>query len=137
MNIQIRRFIKELTKVPNWPRIFLVLSITFSCVGCDQITKAAAKSHLSRIETLSFADDTLRLRYAENRGAFLSLGSSLPERWRTVVFIGVVAIFLTLLLSYLLVVSSLSPLSVVSLSLIVGGGSSNLIDRIAYDGYVV
>lgn len=137
MNNQIRRFIKELTNVTTWLRIFLLLSITFSCVGCDQLTKAAAKSYLSRTEGLSFAGDTLRLQYAENKGAFLSLGSSLPERWRMLVFIGIVGIFLTLLLSYLLIVSSISPVSVVSLSLIFGGGSSNLIDRIAYDGYVV
>lgn len=118
-------------------KFFLVLLTIVFCVGCDQTTKAVAKAHLSRTEAASFAGDTLRLQYAENPSAFLSLGSSLPKEWRRLIFTGATAIFLGLLVMYMLFVSSVSPLSVVSLSLIAGGGLSNLLDRIAYNGYVV
>ena len=54
----------------------VVVAITLlSCVGCDQATKAVAKEYLPRNEVLSFARDTFRLQYTENKGAFLSIGS--------------------------------------------------------------
>ena len=116
--------------------MFLVLLIAFLCVGCDQATKAAAKSHLSGSAGLSFAGDTLRLQLTENKGAFLGLGSSLPDRWRALVFVWAAAVALGLLFAYVLV-SSTSVESVVSLSLVLGGGFSNLLDRIAYGGFVI
>jgi signal peptidase II len=77
------------------------------------------------------------LQYAENTGAFLSLGSSLPEHWRQLIFTIFVGVFLLGLLLYVLLSRNLSGNHVTCLSLICGGGLSNLIDRIAYDGRVV
>ena len=72
----------------------VVVAITLlSCVGCDQATKSVAKEYLPRNEVLSFARDTFRLQYAENKGAFLSIGSSLPEKARGLLFtVGIGAI---------------------------------------------
>lgn len=86
---------------------------------------------------MSFARDTFRLQYAENKGAFLSIGASLPENARGLLFtVGIGAIVLGIL-GYLLFVPALSHVTTVALSLIAGGGLSNLIDRIAYGGHVV
>jgi lipoprotein signal peptidase len=46
------------------------------CVGCDQVTKSAARRHLERGTTVSFFHDCVRLHYVENPGAFLSMGDS-------------------------------------------------------------
>lgn len=116
----------------------VVVAITLlSCVGCDQATKAVAKEYLPRNDVLSFAGDTFRLQYAENKGAFLSIGSSLPEKVRGLLFtVGIGAIVFGIL-GYLLFVSALPHATTIALSLVASGGLSNLIDRIAYGGYVI
>jgi signal peptidase II len=116
----------------------LVVAITLlSCVGCDQATKAVAKEYLPRHQVMSFALDTVRLQYAENTGAFLSIGSTLPERARTVLFTVGIGAMVFGILGYLLFVSALPRPTAIALSLIAGGGLSNLIDRLVFGGYVV
>ncbi|HWH79770.1 MAG TPA: signal peptidase II, partial [Candidatus Binatus sp.] len=119
------------------PRFAIVFLITVSCVILDQATKFIAKAFLAPDALISFAGDTLRLQYAENSGAFLSLGASLPEPWRNLVFTVLVGIFLFGLLGYVLLSRSLPVNAVNCLSFVFAGGISNLIDRIAYDGRVV
>lgn len=114
--------------------IFLVL---ISCVGCDQVTKNIAKHNLPRFETVSFLKDTLRLQYAENQGAFLSLGAAVPERIRSLVLIGLVSGFLIVLLGYLIKSKNIRQSTIISLSLILAGGTGNLIDRIFNQGRVI
>ncbi len=115
----------------------LALVIIAVCFAVDQMTKWLAKKYLAPDGFISFIGDTFRLQYAENTGAFLSLGSSLPEPWRHIVFTVFVGIFLLALLAYLLFSPSLSREYVACLALVCGGGLSNLIDRIVYDGRVV
>ncbi len=118
-------------------RTILAPTIISACIAIDQTTKWFAKKYLAPDAFISFAGDTFRLQYAENTGAFLSLGSSLPEPWRHIVLTGFVGIFLLALLAYFLFNPSLSREYVTCLALVCGGGLSNLIDRIAYDGRVV
>ena len=53
------------------------------------------------------------------------------------IFTGGVATFLLGVLGYLLVASNLPAVTVLAFSLVLGGGLSNLLDRIFYGGYVV
>ena len=119
------------------PRAMIVFLITLTCVGCDQATKLAAKQHLQNGPVYSYAGDTIRLQYAENTGAFLSLGASLPGPLRQLIFTVLVGVFLLGLIAYLLLSRDPTPFAVSCLSLVAAGGMSNLIDRIAYDGRVV
>lgn len=118
-------------------RMTIVIITLLACVGCDQATKAIAKGHLPRDQVLSFAQDTLRLQYTENRGAFLGIGSSLADSTRTLILTFGIGVILFGLLGYLLLKPALSFITTFSLSLIAGGGFSNLADRIVYDGHVV
>ncbi len=119
------------------PRALLIFVITLSCIAFDQVSKFVAKQFLQPSDFYSYAGDTLRLQYAENSGAFLGLGATLPDPWRHLIFTVLVGLFLLALLVYLLRSSELTWFATVCLALVCAGGLSNLIDRIAYDGRVV
>jgi len=121
----------------GWKRIVLVILITTACVGCDQTTKSVARTHLAQARAVSLAGDTLRLQYTENRGAFLSLGAGLSKGWRTMIFTAATAMVLGAMLVYVLFAGSIPLTIVVALSLVVGGGIGNLIDRVSHGGHVV
>ena len=62
---------------------WLALVLLLITVGCDRATKHLATAELQNAPPLVFLGGVFRLEYAENTGAFLSLGSALPEAWRT------------------------------------------------------
>lgn len=116
---------------------FIVVMLTLSCcVGCDQVSKSAARSMLHSGVTESLFADSLRLQLTENPGSFLSLGASLPEHLRFTLFTAAVAVILAGLVCAALFARRLSTVLFVALALIAGGGISNLIDRLLYDGRV-
>jgi signal peptidase II len=121
----------------RWYRLTLVSLVLVGTVGCDQATKQLAISHLRDEPAQAFLGGFLRLVFAENSGAFLSLGGQLP---RTVRFglltIGVGLILLVGLL-YLVKSRRVGRLHIVALALAVGGGASNWFDRLVNDGRVV
>ena len=100
-------------------------------IGCDQVTKHIATDRLSGNPGLSFLADTLRLEYAENTGAFLSLGENLPDNIRTPLLVGGCGLMLVGLVVFAVRFRVIGGV-LVSISLIVAGGMSNLIDRIAH-----
>ena len=107
-----------------------------ACVGCDQITKNVAKHTLAKSGTIRFLNGAFHLHYVENPGALLGLGATIPENVRHWIFIGFVGFFLAAILGFLLT-SELSRPQSIALSLVLSGGVSNLIDRIANEGRVI
>lgn len=118
-------------------RFALILVVLVGCVGCDQTTKSIAQSYLSSTEAWSFLGDTVRLQLTHNTGAFLGLGSSMPEFWRHLLFNVGGMVLLFGVLSYALLAKGLHPVGVFAIALFLAGGVSNVIDRWAYGGYVV
>jgi signal peptidase II len=118
-------------------RRFIVVMLTLSCcVGCDQVSKSAARSMLHSGVTESLFADSLRFQLTENPGSFLSLGASLPEQLRFTLFTAAVMVVLIGLVCAALFARRLSTARFVALALLAGGGISNLIDRLLYDGRV-
>jgi signal peptidase II len=66
----------------------------------------------------------------------MSLGARLPEAVRFWLFIVLSGITLVLLTVYVLADTMLTPTTVTALSLVLGGGIGNMIDRIRFDGRV-
>jgi signal peptidase II len=89
------------------------------------------------MKTFSYLGDMLRLQLTYNRGAFLSLGSSLPDVWRHGVFTIGTGFFLLGVLIYALFFKSGRFSTVLAVSLFLAGGIGNLIDRIVRNGSVV
>jgi signal peptidase II len=103
----------------------------------DQVTKKIAFENLAGIEEISYLKDLFVLRYAENQGGFLGMGSAISENMRFWIFSIFVAVFLFILLLYLIFSKSFTFYQTLALSAILGGGIGNLIDRFRFDGRVV
>jgi len=107
-------------------------------VGIDRFTKILAKEHLQyRQEPLSYLNDTIRLGYAENTGAFLSFGADWPPRVSFWVF-GIIPLLL-LLGFFIYCITKAKQLSFARLlpfALVFAGGTGNIVDRLIYDRHV-
>jgi signal peptidase II len=114
----------------------MVALTLFCCVGCDQVSKSAARAFLEPGVMRSLFADSLRLQLVNNPGSFLSLGASLPQSWRFMLFTGAVAALLLGLLCAALFARRLDRTRFIALALVAGGGISNLIDRLVFQGQV-
>lgn len=110
-------------------RAKIVLGISLPLLAADQLTKIWAIENLRATPPRSFLGDLFRLQYAENPGAFLSLGSALSHDSRFWILTVAVGLFLLGSMGYLLISRTLHRFSVIGLALVVSGGLSNLIDR--------
>jgi signal peptidase II len=118
------------------PRFIVVMLTLSCCVGCDQVSKSAARSILHSGVTESLFADSLRFQLTENPGSFLSLGASLPEQLRFTLFTAAVTVLVVGLVLAALFARRLSTAGFFALALVAGGGISNLIDRLMNDGRV-
>ncbi len=117
---------------PTFSRFLLILFIALLNVGCDQQTKVLAVEHLQGEPVLYYLGDTFRLLFAENTGAFLSIGSDLPANVRLWVLNIIPLVVLIGVLCYTVFAQSLTRWHLIALSCVIGGGFSNIADRIAY-----
>lgn len=133
--------------------------MSFLCIGCDQSSKNDATEHLPgngqadepvdnlgddlTDDTINSAssdlgiDDTLRLIYTENTGAFPGPGGNLPENTRFAIFTVLVGLFLSAFLLYLVFSTTVNALSLAALRLVLSVDMSNFIDRLLNNGAVV
>lgn len=97
----------------------------------DQVTKIFAVNFLAGGESVNVIEGVFRFTYVENRGA--AFGSFSDNRW---VFMVISSVAIIALIVYLWKFRPDSILACSALSMIIGGGIGNMIDRI-FLGYVV
>src|SRR5262249_20571818 len=114
-------------------RPLALLGLLVPCVACDQFTKVLAVDHLRGAGEVRVVDGMFRLIYAENPGAFLSLGANLPDGWRSGLFIFAASLLL-LGVAVVVVRKKLALPVFVALALLVAGGVGNMIDRVLRPG---
>jgi signal peptidase II len=122
---------------PKILRLVLGLVVLLGGVSCDRVTKQLALEALQPLPPQSWLGGTIRLQYAENPGAFLGLGHSLP---RTLQFWGFTLLPGALLagLCWFTVVRWDVPRpQFLALTLIMAGGTGNVIDRVLHNGMVI
>ncbi len=112
----------------GWRRIALLVLIA-TTVGCDRVSKHFAARELAGEPRQSFLADTVRLEYAENTGAFLSLGSDWSPAMQTAVFTIATGLVLVGMVAAAIRFRLTGPARV-GLALYVAGGASNLVDRV-------
>lgn len=113
----------------TWGLRLALLAIIVTTIGCDQVTKHVASRSLMGGPPRSYLGNAVRLEYAENTGAFLSLGSELPLWARTVLFSAGPALALIAGFVAMLRHRWRRP-ALLGLCLAFAGGFSNLVDRV-------
>jgi signal peptidase II len=114
-----------------------MLVVLVLAVAIDQASKAVARRALESQPPVYVLGGILTLTYAENTGAFLSLGANLPPLARTALFGGGALVMLAGCIAYVVYGPALGAAQVTGLSLLAGGGAGNLIDRLLHNGAVV
>lgn len=110
-------------------RILLIALILSACIGCDQGTKRIAAERLADAEPILLLRGMIWLHYGENSGAFLGFGAALSTELRRHILVVMVSLLLLGMLLYLLLNERLRTTEIIALTLVFGGGVSNLMDR--------
>ncbi|MEP7010809.1 MAG: signal peptidase II [Acidobacteriota bacterium] len=118
-------------------RLRLLFAVLLVVLALDQATKVLARMHLAQSPGRSYLGGVARLEYAENRGAFLSLGANLPSGWREGLLTGLNVLLVVGLTFYLIRGKDLTRWPTLALALLISGGLGNLIDRVIRGGAVV
>lgn len=124
-------------QIKTWLKVLFFCIGCTAFIGCDRVTKHLAKEHLMYQAPRSFFHDTFRFEYAENTGAALGLGDSLPQTLNFWLLSMLPLVVMILMFVY--VVKQLNKFSFLKLfafCLIIAGGLGNIIDRIIYDRHV-
>ncbi len=117
-------------------KLIWMIAVISVNIGIDQWTKYLAKVNLKNIPGESYFNDIFRIVYAENNGAFLSMGSDLSDDWRFLILSVLPIIILIVFLLYTLFSKEVDLKNAIAFSFILGGGLSNIIDRIAYGSVI-
>ena len=104
--------------------------LLFGAAACDRATKHFAMTTLAGAAAQSYLSDTVRLTYHENPGAFLGLGAKWRPEVRTTLFQFANGLFLVAT-AVLSLRRGFSRSARAALLLMLAGGLSNLIDRVA------
>jgi signal peptidase II len=118
-----------------WTRLFTLLSVA-ALVGCDHVTKFAAKAELGQGGVRPIVSDLFQLRYAENRDVAFNLLAWVPEATRGPLLLATGVLAITLLAVWVLRGRGLGLVQKAGATLILAGALGNTLDRVVR-GYVV
>ena len=113
-------------------RNLLITTIVFLSIALDQISKIWVRINFESYIENSIIGDVFILINVENTGAFLGMGSELPEKLRVLLLIVLPIIVLIAITAYTYIDRALDKMSIIGFSLIIGGGIGNIFDRIVY-----
>ena len=111
--------------------MWIWLGIIVGVVALDQLTKWLAVTFLTRSESVAVIPGVLQLTYVENEGA--AFGMLSEHRW---VFMIISTVAILAMLVYLWKFRPTSRFACTALSMVIGGGIGNMIDRV-YLNYVI
>lgn len=106
-------------------------------IALDQVSKILVERWMDPTDLYTFLGGCFRLQMVRNRGAFLSLGSTLPEHLRQTLLVWGVGLFLAGLVVWIFRSRTATPVSRWCMAAVASGGIANLIDRIRFDGGVL
>lgn len=123
-----------MTDQPNDRRRWVVLGVALPLLlALDQVTKQIADRTLGhRPDAVTVVEGFFMLRYARNRGAFFSMGETLPDGLRLALFVGVAAIAVAFMLVLYRRARTDQWALRTALLVLIAGAIGNLVDRALY-----
>jgi signal peptidase II len=116
--------------------IIITLAVFFANILADRLTKILATELLRGRGAAAYLHNLVIFYYAENDGAFLSLGSGWNLYFKYFVFVIIPIGFCAAILVYLMMKEK-DTSRIILLGCIAGGGTGNLIDRLCNEFRVV
>ncbi|QEN06284.1 signal peptidase II [Thiospirochaeta perfilievii] len=113
----------------------LIVVVIFN-LAIDQISKYFARIYIQGQGIINVIGDFFILTYAENSGAFLGLGSNLPQPLKTFVLVLFPLIAIIAGILYLILGKNVSFKQSIAIACIIGGGIGNVYDRAIHLGAV-
>ncbi len=108
---------------------FLILSLDFS-------TKMIVQSRLRLYESISVFEGFLNITLIKNTGVAFGLFSSNPSTVKTAFLIAVTTVSISVILYLVVLLKDGTVFSQISLGMILGGATGNLIDRIRFGAVI-
>jgi signal peptidase II len=113
-------------------RYVLIIILLTANVSCDQISKNIVRQKMFDFEEINVIYDYLKLIKVENTGAFLSLGNTIPQPFKSIILSFLPLVFLLIAFVYVFTKKNLSLSRVVAISFVIGGGVGNIYDRLIH-----
>jgi signal peptidase II len=112
------------------PKTRLFSSACLASLAADQATKVWIDAHLGFADRIAVVEGFFSITHVRNRGAAFGLLAEAPEPVRVALFIGITLVAIGMILVYFQRLAPGDRLAALSLGLILGGATGNLIDRI-------
>ena len=113
-------------------RHLLVFVVLIANISCDQMSKSLVREKMFHQEEIPVISSYLKLIKVENTGAFLSLGNTIPQPFKSIILSFLPLLFLVIAAVYVILKKSLSLSRVIAISFVVGGGIGNIYDRLVH-----
>ncbi len=111
----------------TWIIVIIAINIII-----DQISKVIVRAEIAYREVIELIGDKFILTNVSNTGAFLGMGSDLNPTVKMIFLLILPVLVLAYVIYYIITNKALDRASTISFSCIVGGGISNVFDRIAF-----
>ncbi|XOV94343.1 MAG: signal peptidase II [Bacteroidota bacterium] len=119
-------------KLQRGIRNLIVITVLFSNIGCDQISKSVARENIDYGQRIAVISNYLTLTKVENSGAFLGLGDNLPNILKISLLTIIPSIIMMGMMVFVLRKRKMDLNYALPIAFIIGGGIGNLYDRILY-----
>ncbi len=117
--------------------LIVVILISAANFAVDRVTKIYAVEHIKGEGTIQIVGNLFILHYAENDGAFLGFGGSMPVPLKSVLLVLLPSLIVAVAIFYTAFSGNIPPGQLACLSCVIGGGVGNLYDRIFNSGIVI
>jgi signal peptidase II len=114
----------------------IIILVIIANLAADQISKYYARIYIEGKGIINVIGDFFIMTYAENSGAFLSLGSNLPQPWKTLVLVLFPTLAILAGILYLILGKNVTFRQSIAIACIIGGGVGNIYDRAMHLGAV-
>lgn len=117
---------------------FLASALPFMlAVTLDQVSKGYARKALAGAPPSDLVGGLVRFEYVENTGGFLGYFLAIPEPARSILLTAGVGALLLIFSIILIRYKHITPDRLLASTLIIAGGTGNLIDRLLNNGGVI